>query len=305
MPLTPGQRLDMKRRAADALGEQSWSDIDLTLAEFALPTDDDWGNNDRRAYVLVMLQGVTDDEVLQQLDAYLYPNAEPPASPQPDVFEDPSSPWSGTGLRLFLSHVHAYAEHAGALRAELARRSIDAFVAHDSIDPTEEWQAVILSALRSCHACLALLTPGFPDSAWCDQEVGFCMARDLLVIPMEFGTMPYGFLGAYQALSVRKGQTEADLALAVFELLVRKRQSRTAMATALVRRWESTESWDGARENYSFLRKIPAEAWTQSLVDSVWDACERVHNLRTANINWESSDAALTRLFEPLGLHRS
>jgi hypothetical protein len=164
---------------------------------------------------------------------------------------------------------------------------------------------VILNALRSCDACLALLTPGFSDSAWCDQEVGFCMARDLLVIPLEFGRIPYGFLGAYQALSVRKRQTEADIALAVFELLVRKPQSRTAMAAALVRRWEETESWDGARENYGFLRKIPTEAWSQSLVDSVWNARDRVHDLQTANINWESSDIALIRLFEPLGLHRS
>lgn len=88
---------------------------------------------------------------------------------------------------------------------ELAKRSIDAFVAHDSIEPTEDWKAVILHALASCDACLALLTPGFHESVWCDQEVGFCIARDVLVIPLNFGLMPYGFFGSYQALSVHKG----------------------------------------------------------------------------------------------------
>lgn len=305
MALSPGERVDLKRRLADALGAQSWSDIDLTLNEFGLPTTDNWRSDDRRAYVLAMVEGVSDDAALLQLDSYLHPSAKPPAPPQPDAFDDPSDPWSGNGLRLFLSHVHHYAPHAGALREELARWSVDAFVAHDSIDPTEEWQRVMLSALGSCDACLALLTPGFQESVWCDQEVGFCIARGLLVIPLEFGQMPYGFLGSYQALSVRKSQAPADIALAVFELLARKPQSRTAMARALVNRWESTASWDEARENFSFLRKVPKEAWTQQLVDAVWEARDRVHDLRTANINWEPSDAALDRLFADVQFARS
>lgn len=304
MSLDPGQRVDLKRRVAVTLGEQTWSDIDLTLREFGFPTRDDWRGDDRHDYVLEMVQGVSDDAALQQLDSYLHPSAKSPAAPQPDAFDDPTDPWSDSGLRLFVSHVHGYAPHAGALREELARWSIDACVAHDSIEPTEDWQDVIVGALRSCDACLALLTPGFQDSAWCDQEVGFCMARGLLVIPLEYGQMPYGFLGSYQALSVRKGQTPADISLGIFELLARKPQSRAAMARALVARWASTGSWDEARENYGFLKKIAKEAWTQSLVDAVWEARDRVHDLQTASINWEPSEVAIERLFADTGLTR-
>lgn len=77
------------------------------------------------------------------------------------------------------------------------------------------------------------------------------------------------------------------------------------MADALVDRWANTASWDEARENYGFLRKIPAEAWTQHLVDAVWEARDRVRDLRTANIDWESSERALERLLADVPFTRS
>lgn len=304
MTLTPGQRLDLKKRIAQTLAQQEWGNIDLTLGEFGLPTTDDWRGNDREDYVRDMLRGVTDEAALQQLDSYLHPAAAAPAVPQPHSFDDPTNPWVGNGLRLFLSHEHTHAKHAGELRQALARRSVDAFVAHDSIEPTEEWKAVILNALRSCDACLAFLTPAFPRSEWCDQEIGFSLARERLVISVEYGQIPYGFIGDSQSLRVKDGQESDDIALAVFEVLVRKKQSRDAMAHALVARWASTESWDEARENYSFLRKIPKGAWTQNLVTEVWNARERVHDLRTANINWQDSEQALHSLFEGLTFER-
>jgi hypothetical protein len=303
MSLTPGARLDLKRRLAGTLGSQDWPEIDLTLEEFGFPVRDEWQGSPE-SYVIDCLRQA-DDAALEQLSSYLHPTEVAEARPQPITFDDPTSPWSGTGLRLFISHVNANADAAGELRRELATRSVDAFVAHDSIEPTEDWKSVILGALRSCDACLALLTPGFSDSQWCDQEVGFCMARSRLVIPVEFGLMPYGFLGSYQALSVKRGQTGADIALAVFELLVRKVESRDAMAQALVDRWAATASWDAARENYGFLRKVPRDVWTQRLFDDVWNARDRVHDLRTASISWMDSAKALEVLFEKLPFARS
>jgi hypothetical protein len=196
--------------------------------------------------------------------------------------------------------MHDYAKQPGALRTELAKRSIDAFVAHDSIEPTEDWQTVIPVCPAELRRCLALLKPGLRESDWTDEEVGFCMARERLVIPVEFGLTPYGLLGKYQALRIKKERTEAGIALSVFELLVGKRESRDAMAGALVARWPSTGSWDGTRENYSFLTKLPPEVWTQQLVDEIWQARERNYNLQTANVTWKDSDQALHDLFRGL-----
>ena len=295
MALSPGERIDLKKQIAETLGNQEWRDIDLTLSEFGFPTEETWDGSPS-GYVVEMLATSKADGALVELASYLRPTAGPLPQEATDRFADPGSPWSDGGFRLFISHVSEYAEHAGALREELLKRSIDAFVAHDSIEPTEEWQDVILTALGSCDACLALLTPGFSESSWTDQEVGWAMARKLLVIPVEFGQTPYGFLGRYQAQPVKKGQAPADIALGVFELLVRKQQSRDAMARALVARWASTNSWDAARENYGFLKMIPDEAWNQQLVTDVWEAHGRVHDLKTANINWKDSGEALDDL---------
>lgn len=304
MALHPGKRIELKKAISTALGQQDWDEIDLTLSEFGYAISEQWDGDDKAWYVLQMLKSRNDDELLEQLHSYLHPSAVPAATPQPDAFDDPASPWAGQGFRLFLSHIHQNRAQAGALRAELARRSIDAFVAHDSIEPTEDWQNVILSALRSCEGCLALLSPGFPESKWTDHEIGFCMARRLIVIPVEWGLNPYGFLGRYQALPVKEGQSQVDIALAVFELLVRKEQSRDAMARALVDRWANTGSFDAARENYGFLRKIPREVWTQRLANDVWEARERNGELRDANINWKPSDEALADLFRDLPFGR-
>ena len=297
MALSPAERIDLKRRIAETLGSQEWRDIDLTLEEFGLPTKDTW-SGPTEEYVLATIKDQPEARLLQ-LDSYLNPTAAPRAAPQPVAFDDLSSPWSGKGLRLFLSHHHEHAVKVGELREALAGRSVDVFVAHTSIEATEQWEDVILAALKSCDACAALLTPEFSKSVWCDQELGFCIARDQLVIPLEYGATPYGFLGRYQALKVT-GKTMSSVALSVFELLVRKPQSRDAMARALVTRWVETNSWDGARENFGFLKTIPAEAWTQHLVNRVWEAREHVDVLHTANIEWKDSDVALEGLFANL-----
>lgn len=302
MPLTPGERIDLKKGIAQTLGQQEWGNIDLTLEEFGCSTSDSWEGG-RESYVLAMIRSC-DDAALSELDSYLHPKAGAPVEAQPSTFDDPTNPWAGSGLRLFLSHEHKHAEHAGEVRRALARRSIDAFVAHDSIEPTEEWKGVILNGLRSCDACLAFLTPEFPESKWCDQEVGFCVARNRLVIPVDYGQTPYGFLGDFQSLKVKDGQDADDIALAVFGLLVRKPQTRDLMARALVDRWGSTRSYDQARENYGFLRSIPKEAWTQALVRDVWEARDRNGELRDASINWQSSEKALEALFADLPFPR-
>src|SRR5262249_54560409 len=76
----------------------------------------------------------------------------------------------------------------------------DAFVAHEDIEPSLEWQDVIEEALKTCGAMVAWLTPDFPTSDWTDQEIGYCLARETLVIPVRVGLDPYGFVGKYQGL---------------------------------------------------------------------------------------------------------
>jgi hypothetical protein len=73
MALTPGQRIDAKKRIAETLGQQGWAHIDLTLGEFGFPTTENWRGVGGVDYVLDMLRESKRDEALVDLDAYLHP----------------------------------------------------------------------------------------------------------------------------------------------------------------------------------------------------------------------------------------
>src|SRR5208283_2782050 len=95
--------------------------------------------------------------------------------------------WAPGHFRLFVTHVSAAKRGAHSIKAALAEYQIAAFVAHDDIEPTREWQAEIESALRTMDALTAIITPDFISSRWCDQEVGIAIGRGKLVVPLRAG----------------------------------------------------------------------------------------------------------------------
>lgn len=79
---------------------------------------------------------------------------------------------------------------------------------------------------------MAILMPGFQESRWCDQEVGFAVGRDVLVIPLRKGLDPYGFIGKYQGIQAQN-KTIGDVAEAIFRTLIKspKTKNKILMAT--------------------------------------------------------------------------
>jgi hypothetical protein len=102
----------------------------------------------------------------------------------------------------------------------MADYGVDGFVAHTTIEPTSEWIDVIQLALRTCHAMVAMLTDDFATSRWCDQEVGFCVGRGILIVPVRMGIDPYGFIGRYQGLTP-SSRSLIGLPSQIFDLLAR------------------------------------------------------------------------------------
>jgi hypothetical protein len=107
---------------------------------------------------------------------------------------------------------------------------VDAFVAHDTIEPTREWRDVLEAALLSCDALCAILTPDFLSSPWCDQEVGFAIARRVVVVPLTVGTVPHGFMNTYQGLNVDSGAVAREVAENLFEALAKSPETMAAIA---------------------------------------------------------------------------
>ena len=102
---------------------------------------------------------------------------------------------------VFLSHKVEVKEQVQALKERLEFYGVEAFVAHSDIVPGTEWQDRILAELEDMNAFVPILTEGFHDSQWTDQEVGFAIANEVPIVPLRIGLDPYGFMGKYQGLS--------------------------------------------------------------------------------------------------------
>lgn len=116
----------------------------------------------------------------------------------------PPKNWGETKyFRLFISHLSSDKDKATRLRDELLPYGINAFVAHEDIQPTLRWQDEIERALYAMDAFLAIHTTDFSKSSWTQQEVGFAVARHVKIISLRMGEDPTGFISRAQALSRR------------------------------------------------------------------------------------------------------
>lgn len=108
--------------------------------------------------------------------------------------------WGPGSIRVFISHMAEYRALAAQIRDGLTDFEIASFVAHEDIEPTREWQTEIERALFSMDMLVALLTEGFKESNWTDQEVGVAIGRRVPIVSVALGVDPYGFIGKYQAI---------------------------------------------------------------------------------------------------------
>ena len=188
----PSDRVKCINEIALALSDEDWPQVDLTLAQFGQPTIEVWYGDDKCKYILEMISGAQ-DEALLALARHLGVVIQ--SEPERDVaLSDSDSPL------VFLSHLAADKLFVGELKTKLASLGVVSFVAHADIEPTKEWQAEIESALADMDGLVALLAPGFKDSNWCDQEVGFALAKGVPIVSVRLGLDPYGFIGKYQAI---------------------------------------------------------------------------------------------------------
>ncbi|MGH8617559.1 MAG: toll/interleukin-1 receptor domain-containing protein [Burkholderiales bacterium] len=171
--------------------------------------------------------------------------------------------WQPGHFRLFISHASEKRESAHRLKDALSAFQIAAFVAHDDIEPTKEWQAEIETALRTMDALTAIISANFSLSKWCDQEVGMAIGRGKLVVPLRVGADPHGFLGKYQGLQA-KGSNATAIARQLFEILLRHDLTSARLTDALVDRLVTSSSWSRSKLTMSLLALSRNLSTTQS-----------------------------------------
>lgn len=263
MSLNPSERIKIIAEAGRRLSGEEWPLIDLALSQFGLPTTDTW-SGEKDAYVIEMASKASDD-VLITLAHHIGFEV---STPEPGI--DPPF-WKDSYVRVFLAHLSAHREFAAELQEAMEHYGLTAFVAHNDIEPTTEWQNEIETALSTCEVLIALMHDGFKESNWTDQEVGFAMGRGLPAFSVRFDQDPYGFIGRFQAFN-GNGKTADNLAKEIFDVLRQHKQTQRRMAEVLVARFESSYSFQNAKDNMTLLEEL--DTWSRNYSERIEKAVE-------------------------------
>jgi hypothetical protein len=245
--MRPAERITVIKETATLLSEQEWSDIDLTLGEHDLPTTDSW-NGSKYNYVIAMLDRESDEKLREVHEFVTGEAGDTPVGPHP---------WRQGYFKLFLSHLAVHQEQVSYVGHNLRRYGVSSFVAHSSITPSTEWQTVIEVALRTSDAMAVFLHNGFKESDWCDQEVGFALARRVPILPLAIDVMPYGFMGKLQAARCRSDDSAPKIAERILRWLLKTPATQTAMTDGLVTAFERSGSFSDTRSIYNLLVEMP------------------------------------------------
>ena len=113
----------------------------------------------------------------------------------------------------FVSYSHVDREFGRQAKTVLGEVGIDAFLAHEDLEPSEQWQERILSELRRCDLFVPLLSKNFLESKWAPQEAGFIASRpEVVIVPLSIdGTTPSGFLSHVQSSPIRGKRIAREL----------------------------------------------------------------------------------------------
>ncbi|PPG81738.1 hypothetical protein C5C52_07925 [Rathayibacter sp. AY1E5] len=273
MPLSPGERIGFIREIATLLDKQEWPDIDLVLDQHGLPTTDDWnGGPGKRAYVVAMIQRASDDD-LRGLHGFLTGTS---GQSMPGA-----SPFKSDRLRLFLSHLTSHRDLVGEVGRVLGVYGIDAFVAHDSITPSKEWQQVIEAGLSECDALVVFFHKGFLESVWCDQEVGWVMGRSRPILPLAFDVMPHGFVSKLQAKKCADLK-QHQVAPAVIDWLVSQPTLHPRLAASLTSSFVDSGSWDQTRRLSRLMEQV--RGFTDDQLEAMGAAAESNVDVRACDV---------------------
>lgn len=191
--------------------------------------------------------------------------------------------WKEGYFRLFLSHVSHQKGVASELKKKLDDYAISAFVAHEDIEPTKEWQVEIEHALSSMDGLSAILTKGFAESMWCDQEVGVAIGRKVLVIPIIAGINPYGFIGKYQGLS-SSNKDASTICDEIFNILLNNPTTKRRITDAIVYKLCNSGAFKESINTVKFLEKA-TDNLTSEMKDKLKEAIKYNYQISgTSNV---------------------
>ena len=259
MKLSRSQRVNVIQNIAEVLENDDWTSIDLVLNQFSFPTSNQW-TGETRSYIIEMIRDAKDSDLVELAEHFRIQFNKGKADEPP-----PSPPyWAEGKLRVFLSHLTAKREQAANIQKALDSYGMSAFVAHNDIQPTIEWQLEIETALSTCDLLVALIHPKFIESKWCDQEVGYALGRGIPVFTVRCGADPYGFVSRFQGFN-GNSKDEFQIAKELFEAATAHKKLQDKMASVLIDLFVNSGSFTNAMSRVAYLEQLTV--WDESFSD--------------------------------------
>lgn len=195
------------------------------------------------AYDDIYLRGVHIYPIAEHDDTWRG-GVEMPVTVDPDEEE---GMWKSGLLRLFVSHRSSDKVRLAKLKAKLREYGVDCFLAHEDIQETKAWRDMIKQGLQSCHAMVTVGSPGFKESIWCNQEIGWAICRGILVLPLLAGEPPEGFHSDIQGPTINLADPD-ESSLKVVKALLKEVRLRPLDFEAFVELINEASSWESLRD---------------------------------------------------------
>ena len=149
--------------------------------------------------------------------------------------------WEDGYLKAFVSHLSSNKHRVSQLKGHLGQWGISAFIAHKDIQPSREWQREIEAALETMDVMIPVVEPGFRESDWCCQEVGYALGRKVDIVPLRAGLDPFGLFGKYQGIQA-KSKLPSQIAEELVGLLLRKPKHRSPLLIGVSKSFTASPS---------------------------------------------------------------
>lgn len=230
----------------------TFSEIDSYMNSYNIETKGFVKGNSKWVYVKDILP-YTNDNIILQIASELKINHPTLSEVENNLIE--TNFWKPGHFKLFISHLSTFKEKTSLLKNDLEKYGISAFVAHEDIEPTKQWQNEIEKGLFTMDALCAILMPGFKESNWTDQEIGVAIGRKLLVIPIRKGLDPYGFIGKYQGYQSHNKKIH-EVGESIFQIISKNPKTKNKYLSIICELFLMSNSFEDGLNRIKIINKI-------------------------------------------------
>ena len=187
-------------------------------------------------------------------------------------------------MQVFLSHRENEEgkKYALALREELAILGVDTIIASHLIHPGADWAQKLLEHLEASSALLCIASRGYTDSAWCQQEIGWAIGRNIPALWIRYDSAEHstGFLKSKQELVPSEPLDEAEIARAIGAWLAAEDKTREETRATLLRALTFSNTYQQTQDIAHVLATL--DSWTDDEWKQIDDAAENNRQVREA-----------------------